>query len=131
MRMRPETARKYAYRALPHLVGCAHEHQITYYGQVGSEIGLNSQGLSPVLDYIRDDVCKPRGLPHLSIIVVRNDKTLMPPNGVIEASGKRQGETHRAAFERLKTTVFDHDGWDELLTDLGLPTAGRGDGGGR
>jgi hypothetical protein len=118
--MRPETARRYAYLALPFLVSCARQRQTIYYGQLGSEIGLNAQGIGPVLNYIRDDVCIQHGLPHLSIIVVRDDKTQRPPDEVIEESGIRPGETHQAAFKRLRDEVFAHDSWDDLLSDLGL-----------
>ena len=62
----------------------------------------------------------PGGLPHLNIIVVLNNKEKMPPNDVIERSGMRPDETHRAAFERLKAEVFGYGHWDELLFELGL-----------
>jgi len=65
-------------------------------------------------------VCGPRGLPPLNIIVVRDDKKERPPDEAIEESGKRYGETHQAAFERLKAEVFAYDGWDNLLSELGL-----------
>ena len=120
MPMRPETAMKYAYRALPYLVGQAEQPDTIYYGQLGSRIGLNAQGLGDTLDYVRDEVCVPRGLPHLSIIVVRDNKAKMPPNEVIEKSGRRPGETHQAAFERLKAEVFGYGHWDNLLFELGL-----------
>ena len=61
----------------------------------------------------------PRGLPHLNIIAVLK-KTEMPPNEVIEESGVHPGETHRAAFERLKAEVFGYGHWDDLLSELGL-----------
>ncbi len=117
--MGPEKAREYAHEALPHLVQRAQQRLPIYYGQLGPRIGLNPQGLGDPLDYVRDEVCVPRGLPHLSIIVVLK-KTKMPPKEVIEKSGVRPGETHKAAFERLKGEVFDHKGWDGLLSELGL-----------
>jgi hypothetical protein len=116
--MGPEKAREYAHEALPHLVQRAQQRLTIYYGQLGPRIGLNPQGLGDPLDYVRDEVCVPRGLPHLNIIVVLKSKEEMPPNDVIAKSGMRPGETHRAAFERLKNEVFDHKGWDDLLTEL-------------
>ena len=118
--MGPEKAREYAHEALPHLVQRAQQRLPIYYGELGPKIGLIAQGLGDPLDYVRDEVCVPRGLPHLNIIVVRDNKAKMPPNEVIEKSGRRPDETHRAAFERLKGEVFDHKGWDSLLSELGL-----------
>jgi hypothetical protein len=131
MFMRPETARKYAYRSLPHLVQRAHQGRTIYYSELGEKIGLNAQGLGDLLDYVRDEICVPQGLPHLSILVVRKNEAEMPPDEVIEKSGVRPGETHQAAFERLKGEVFHHKGWDRLLVGFGLPTTGQESGGGR
>jgi hypothetical protein len=118
--MKAETARKYACWALPHLVRQAKRSDTIYYGQLGPKIGLNAQGLGDPLNYVRDEMCTPRGLPHLNIIVVRDDSTQRPPDGAIEKSGMRPGETHQAAFERLKGEVFGYRGWDGLLSELGL-----------
>jgi hypothetical protein len=117
--MKAETARKYAYRALPYLVRQARRFDTIYYDQLGSKIGLNAQNLGDPLNYARDEVCTPRDLPHLNIIVVLT-KTKRPPDEVIEESGMRPGETHQAAFERLKSEVFGYKGWDDLLSELGL-----------
>ena len=125
MRMKRETAKEYAYIALPYLVQRANQGRPIYYGELGDKIGLNAQGLGDTLDHIRDQVCEPRGLPHLNIIVIRNDSTQRPPDEVIEKSGRLPGESHQAAFERLKQRVFDYNDWDRLLADLNLPTAGE------
>jgi hypothetical protein len=42
-----------------------------------------------------------------------------PPEEAIEKSGMRPGETHQAAFERLKGEVFAYDNRDDLLSELG------------
>jgi hypothetical protein len=44
MQMKPETVRKYACRALPHLVRQTKRPQpdTIYYGQLGPKIGLNA-----------------------------------------------------------------------------------------
>jgi hypothetical protein len=118
--MKAETAEKYAYRALPYLVRQAKRSDTIYYGRLGSKIGLNAQGLGDPLNYVRDEVCMPRGLPRLNIIVVRNDRKKRPPDEAIEESGMRPGETHQAAFARLKGEVFAYKGWDDLLSELGL-----------
>lgn len=118
--MKPETARKYAYRALPHLVRQANLPDTIYFGQLAPKIGLNPQGLGDTLDYIRDEVCKPQDLPHLNIIVVRDDAAEMPPDEVIVRSGMLPGEMHAAAFERLKGEVFTYEDRDDLLAELGI-----------
>ena len=120
MPMRPETARKYAYRALPYLVRQAKQLDRIFYGELGSRIGLPARNLGDMLDYVRDEVCVPRNLPHLNIIVVRDDRTKRPPDEAIEKSGRRPDETHEDAFERLKAEVFGYGHWDDLLFELGL-----------
>ena len=86
--MRPETAKSYAHRALPHLIRRAQQHVTIYYSDLSTKIGLNKRGLNlgDMLNFIRDEVCVPRRLPHLNVIVVRIE-TKRPPDEVIEESG--------------------------------------------
>ena len=120
MTMLPETARRYAYLALPYLISLAERSATITYGELGAELNLPAQSLGDPLNYVRDVICSPRGLPPLNIIVVRiyktQNTTRRPPEEVIEASGMRPGETHQAAFDRLKGEVFVYDGWDDLLS---------------
>jgi hypothetical protein len=52
----------------------------------------------------------------LNIIAVPDDKTKnpRPPDGVMAESGMRPGETHAAAFKRLRGEDFAHNGLDDL-----------------
>ena len=59
---------------------CALEPRIVTYGEVGKAVRLAPNGMDPQLNYIRDMVCAPRGLPCLSAIVVRKD-TKIPGEG--------------------------------------------------
>lgn len=73
---------------------CASEKHTVTYGEVGDAVFLMPFDMDAQLDYIRDEICSPRGLPCLSAIVVRKD-TRIPGKGfsldgmTIDADGFR------------------------------------------
>ena len=69
-----------------YLKQCAREMRTATYHEIGVAVGLPERSLNRQLDYIRDEVCIPQGLPWLSALAV-NTKTRMPgdrwlPEGV-------------------------------------------------
>ncbi len=66
---------------------CAADMRTVTYQEIASEVGLATQGVGPPLTYIRDEVCRKRGLPWLTAIAVskptRRPATGFLPEGVI------------------------------------------------
>jgi alkylated DNA nucleotide flippase Atl1 len=61
----PATDAVFAY-----LKRCAREMRTVTYGELGAAVGLPSTGVGRQLGYIRDHVCRPRGLPWLNALAV-------------------------------------------------------------
>ena len=99
------------------------ERPITY-GKLGSKIGEDPWNFTAPLDYIWEEFCRPRGLPKLHIIVA--NKRLRRPKSKVFAkclpeSRLPQSEAgYDQLFKELRDEVFAYDGWDDLLSDLGL-----------
>jgi hypothetical protein len=53
-----------------YLKQCADEMRTVTYGEVAEKTGLFAPGLTHQLAYIRDEVCRRRGVPWISAIVV-------------------------------------------------------------
>ena len=51
----------------------AHDMRTVTYGEIGKETGLFPPGVGRQVGYIRDNVCRARGLPWLNVIVVNQD----------------------------------------------------------
>ena len=67
-RIPAKTAEVFAY-----LKQCADDMRTVTYGVLAEESGLAPSGIGYQLGYIRDEICRPRGLPWLSAIAVRKD----------------------------------------------------------
>src|SRR5690348_244004 len=52
---------------------CANEMRTVTYGEVAQAVGLVAAGMGRPLGYIRDQVCRARGLPWLNAIAVNTD----------------------------------------------------------
>ncbi len=63
-----------------YLKQCAGERRTATYLEIADEVGLMPMGLGRQLNYIRDEICRPKGLPWLSALAV-NEKTRMPGAG--------------------------------------------------
>jgi hypothetical protein len=57
---------------------CAVEMRTVTYKEVAEQVGLVAVGMAFPLGYIRDHVCRPRGLPWLNVIVVSGGPTKRP-----------------------------------------------------
>lgn len=62
---------------LQYLKKAAREMRIVTYGEIASDAGLAASGTGSPLGYIRDEVCRTRGLPWLTAIAV-NAGTKLP-----------------------------------------------------
>ena len=62
--------------ALPYLVYYAKKGKTLTYKELAEKINSHPIALSYMLGYIRDDICLKRGLPMISVIVVRTDTGL-------------------------------------------------------
>lgn len=98
--MKPETARKYACRALPHLVRQTKRPQpdTIYYGQLGPKIGLNAQG-SATPSALRDTRKKIANLAQR----------------VYEAYAER--DRYNRLYARGKLTDAEYDGYTNELDE--------------
>ena len=63
-----------------HLKRAAREMRTVTYGELAKSAGLANQGVAKPLGYIRDEVCRARGLPWLTAIAVAKD-TRQPNDG--------------------------------------------------
>ncbi len=109
-----------AYRALPHLVYYAHLEKTITYGELGRRIGIHHRSLSFLLGYIRDEICRRRGLPLLNVIVVYKSNGLPGKSFLPEDLNHLTDEEYRRRFEELRDEVFAYSEWDVLLRDLDL-----------
>jgi len=113
-------ARNNAYRAIPHLVYYAHLGRTVTYGGLGRRIGIHHRPVRFLLGYIRDEICRRRGLPLLNVIVVNKDTGLPGKSFLPEDTSHLTDEEYRRRFEELRDEVFAYTEWDALLRDLGL-----------
>ena len=113
-------ARDNAYHTLPHLVYYAHLEKTITYGELGRRIGIYHRSLSFLLGYIRDEICRRRGLPLLNVIVVYKSNGLPGKSFLPEDLSHLTHEEYRRRFVELRDEVFAYSGWDSLLRDLGL-----------
>lgn len=96
------------------------------YGDLAAQLGLHHRAARHFLGCIRDEVCVPNNLPILTALVV-NGLTRLPGESFL-AEGTRHLRTpsaYRRAFEEHRDSVFQFDGWDEVLRDLDIAPAIR------
>jgi len=109
-----------AYRTLPHLVYYAHLEKTITYEELGRRIGIYHRQVGFLLGYIRDEICRRRGLPLLNVIVVKKSNGLPGKSFLPEDLSDLTDEEYRRRFVELRDEVFAYEGWDALLMDLGL-----------
>lgn len=108
------------YRALPHLVYYAHLEKTITYGELGRRIGMHPRSVRFLHGYIRDEICRRRGLLLLNVIVVNKSKGLPGKSFLPEDLSHLTDEEYRRRFVGLRDEVFAYEGWDALLRDFGL-----------
>ncbi len=109
-----------AYRALPHLVHCAELRETITYGELGTKIGIHHRPVRFLLGYIRDEICRKRGLPLLNVIVVNKDTGVPGESFLAGGTSQLTDEEYKQRFEDLRDEVFAYAEWDVLLVELGL-----------
>ena len=115
-----DNARDNAYRALPHLVYYAHLEKTITYGELGKRIGIHHRSVRFLLCYIRDEICRRRGLPLLNVIVVYKSNGLPGKSFLPEDLSHLTCEEYRRRFVELRDKVFAYSGWDAILRDFDL-----------
>ncbi len=114
-------AQEMAYRILPHLVATARQRKTTSYGELAGKAGLKHwRPLSFALAFVRDNLCTPKKLPMLNVLVV-NKKTGRPGEGFLPEGTKHLSEKqYNNRFEKERDVVFMYPGWEDLLASLGM-----------
>ena len=123
--MATEWIKETAAQVLPHLVQCARLGETIVYGQLAKKRpGMrHHRPLPNVLCYIRDEICIPRGLPRLSVIVVnKNCDFQAKTTWKMELGVYRKKDTLHGFMK--KGMRFAYKGWKELLANMGLQPFG-------
>lgn len=107
-------------RALPLLVGSAQKRQTITYGDLATRLGVHHRPIRYLLGYIRDQICRPPGLPFITAIVVKGQTRLPGESFLPQGTDDLSKQEYRREFERLRDEVFAYPGWDDLLAELGL-----------
>ena len=68
--MRWETKPARTDEVFRHLASVARDMRLVTYGELANEVGLAAVGIGQPLGWIRDEVCRARGLPWLTAIAV-------------------------------------------------------------
>jgi hypothetical protein len=97
-----------------YLKGCADEMRTVTYKEVADETDLAPVGLGHQLGYIRDEICRKRGLPWLSAIVVSSE-TRKPGSGFVPGDVSFGDEGNRL-WRGMVLHVFAFD-WDAVPFD--------------
>lgn len=105
---------------LPHLIRAAREGQIITYGDLGRCIGSHHRPLRYALGFIRDQLCIPKGLPMLNVLVVNKDTELPGESFLAGGTAHLSDQQYEVRFQEERARVFPHDGWENLLQSLGL-----------
>ena len=106
--------------ALRHLVRAAQRRETLTYKGLGDEIGEHHRPLPRVLGHIRDDICRKKGFPIITALVVRDDTRLPGDEFLPEGSRGLTDAEFKRKFEEHRDAVFACERWDDLLADLGL-----------
>lgn len=106
--------------ALPILVRQAEMAEPITYGQVARELGVHHRAIRHVLGCIRDEVCAPRGLPLLNVLVVNADTGVPGDSFLPEGQSEHMTvEERRERFHQELAQLCSED-WGPLLRELGL-----------
>ena len=90
---------------------CADEMRTVTYGDVAKACGLAPVGTGYQLGYIRDEICRKRGLPWLSAIAVNTD-TRRPAESFMP-EGVRMGRDEDRLWRGMVLQVFAYD-WSSV-----------------
>lgn len=95
-----------------YLKRCASEMRTVTYGEIAEKFSMGKgQAVRYPLGYIRDDVCRARGLPWLNALVV-NAETWRPGDSFLPA-GVALGRDEERLWRGMVLQVFAFD-WDGI-----------------
>ncbi len=115
-----EQARGRARLALPILVRQAESNEPITYGDLALEMGVHHRAIRHVLGYVRDEVCEPRGLPLLNVLVVNRETGVPGESFLPEGASERMSvEERRGRFQQELARLCSED-WGPLLQEFGL-----------
>ncbi|UES55810.1 hypothetical protein GFK91_09440 [Roseibium aggregatum] len=126
----PQLYQERARSALPLLIQFAKARRVVTYGKLASFLNMpNARNLNYVLGSVGrtlSELAQKRdfGIPRIQTLVV--SKSNGQPGKGIDGFFDRQGLQDRAQLMREEQqSVFNFEGWDEVLEDLGLPPSSR------
>jgi hypothetical protein len=90
-----------------HLKRCASEMRTVTYGELAEISGLAAQGTNVPLGYIRDHVCRARGLPWLNALAV--NKASRRPGDSFLPAGVAMGKDDELLWRGMVLQVFAFD----------------------
>jgi len=93
---------------------CAKEMRTVTYAEVAEEVGLAKPGVGKPLGYIRDRVCRERGLSWLNAIAV-SQRTGVPSEGFLP-EGVTMGTDETVLWRGMVLHVFGYD-WSDVTFD--------------
>ncbi len=106
----PARAREIFY----YLKGCAEEMRTVNYGEIAEAVMLAPIAIGTPLGYIRDHICRRRGLPWLNALAVNKD-TWRPGDSFLP-TGVAMGRDEEVMWRGLVLQVFAFD-WSTVEFD--------------
>ncbi|HLL06115.1 MAG TPA: hypothetical protein VK539_36425 [Myxococcaceae bacterium] len=92
---------------------CAKEMRTVNYKEVADAVGLAAVGLGNQLGYIRDRICRKRGLPWLNAIAV-NKGSRRPGDSFLPASVSIDQADEERLWRGMVLQVFAYE-WDSVV----------------
>jgi|ADurb_Met_02_Slu_FD_contig_41_926536_length_679_multi_1_in_0_out_0_2 hypothetical protein len=92
-----------------YLKACAAQMRTVNYGEIAESVGLPAIGLAYPLGYIRDHICRERGLPWLNALAVNKD-TWRPGDNFLP-TGVARGRDEERFWRGMVVQVFIYD-WE-------------------
>ena len=91
---------------------CAGQMRTVTYDEIGGEVGLTATTVCPCIDYIRDEICRPRELPWLTTLAVSTE-THFPCDGWLPDGTAVRGDHHHTFWHGMVLQVFAID-WSKV-----------------
>jgi len=118
--MTSDDTKSLAYQALPYLIRCAQKRQTVTYGELGAHLNRHHHSLSPMLRYIRDQICNPQGYPSLTALVISKNTHRTMDGFFKEDVTDLSEDEKQQKYEQFRDNTFQFTKWEELLFKLGL-----------
>lgn len=90
---------------------CSRQMRTLNYGEIAELVGLAPSGIGMPLGYIRDKICRDRGLPWLNAIAV--NKATWRPGDSFLPDGVAVGRDEERMWRGMVLQVFAFD-WDSI-----------------